>query len=262
MSEETVERVTPGTESWRSYGEEHLQRYKYFSAMYRDKVVIDAACGTGYGTAYMIEQGASRAIGIDLSEEAIAYCKKHYADPRLSYQKGDAAELQQLDIKADLVVSFETIEHLRDPEKFIRNAASILNEDGKMVCSTPNKKRLSGSGNINPFHPSELEWTEFRDLFGKYFRIEHCYHQTESVPYLRYMELRHLLHQQRAQMNAFVSSRLERQLRKLVDRNFQPIPFIHEHLADLHAGDIEILPMGEAEQWHKTFIICGTVKPR
>jgi 2-polyprenyl-3-methyl-5-hydroxy-6-metoxy-1,4-benzoquinol methylase len=260
--EETVERVTPGTESWDLYGSEHMQRYEYFSSFYGGKRVIDAACGTGYGTSYIADQGAVSALGIDISTEAIQFCTAHYRKTNLNYLQADIANLRDSKTSADLVVSFETIEHLADPEKFIRDVSGLLGKDGMFICSTPNKKRLSGAGNINPFHPSELDWEEFKHIFEKYFDIEACYHQSETFEYLRYLEIRHLLHQQESRMNAYVGNRMERAIRKILRRPFKPIPFIHENLVDQQKGDIRIEPLDRPEAWHKTFIIRAKVKTK
>ena len=71
--------------------------------------------------------------------------------------------------------------------------SSVLNPGGMFICSTPNKKRLSGAGNINPFHPNELEYSDFKKLFQKYFTVDKEYHQSESINYFRYQELKHLI---------------------------------------------------------------------
>lgn len=257
---ETVERVTPGTTSWDQYGAEHIQRYKFFTEYYRNKSIIDAACGTGYGTHYIINSGATRVIGIDISDEAITFCKSNYVKPSLEYKKLDCLKINELSEKFDVAVSFETIEHLDDPEAFIKNTASVLKPEGIFICSTPNKSRLSGAGNINPYHPNELEWTDFKRIFQKYFSVQNSYHQTETLEYLRIQELKHLMHQNQAATNSLLLNRIELKLRKLFNRNFKPIKFIHTHLDDLHEQDLHIEPLIKDETWHKTFIIVGKLK--
>ncbi len=258
--EETVERVTPGTRSWEQYGAEHLQRYRQFAELYKNKIVIDAACGTGYGSAYIAEQGAGNVTGIDISEEAILFSQTNYKAPNLSFRLHDCLKIHELGFKADLVISFETLEHLPDPALFIKNVSESLNPGGTFICSTPNKERLSGAGNINPFHPSELSFDEFKETFSRHFTITSIYHQSETVQYLRYQEIKHLLHQQNSQMRAFLYNRIELKLRKLFGKTFQPIQFSRQHLDDLYEEDIYIEPVTRAESWHKTFILTGTKK--
>ncbi len=256
----TVERVTPGTESWSEYGEEHIQRYQFFKSHYSGKAVIDAACGTGYGTAFISGCGAAKATGIDISKEAVDFATKHYRQPGLHYREFDCVRINELGEQADLVISFETIEHLSDPEQFLKNVSATLRAGGTFICSTPNKDRLSGAGHFNPFHPSELPWHEFKSLFEKYFTVTGCFHQSETVAYLRYMEIKHLMHQEKARSSAFFLNRIELWLRKITGKNFKPIPFFHARLSDQHRGDLVIEPFEKQENWHKTYIITGTVK--
>jgi len=257
---ETVERVTPGTDSWKEYGEEHIQRYRFFKSFYPGKTVIDAACGTGYGTAFIRSEGAESATGIDISKEAIGFAKKHYQQPGLHYQELDCMRINEVGDSADVVVSFETIEHLNDPALFIKNVSETIKPGGTFICSTPNKDRLSGAGHFNPFHPSELPWNEFRNLFEKYFTVTGTFHQSETVQYMRYMEIKHLMHQDKARSDAFFFNRIERRLRNIIGKKFQPIPFFHSRLSDQHAGDLVIESFEVPQKWHKTYIIAGTVK--
>lgn len=257
---ETVERVTPGTDSWRMYGHEHLQRYEYFASAYKGKKVLDAACGTGYGTHYISTQGAASVLGLDISEEAIGYCTKHYTGPGLEYRRYNLSQLSRLEEQFDVIVSFETVEHLADPALFIADAAKLLKPGGLFICSMPNKKRHSDSGGINPFHLNELPWEDFKNLFEKHFLINGCFHQSENISYLRYMELRHLVHQEHARSNAFLFNRLELFLRRILKRPFRPIPFYHTGLDIVQPEEIRIEQMSAPEDWHKTFIFSGTKK--
>jgi GT2 family glycosyltransferase len=144
----------------------HWQRYLYFQPWYADAQVIDAASGEGYGVGYAA-QFAKEARGFDLSEEAILYSKAKYQNA--SFEVGDVCAVDYSD--ADLVTSFETIEHLPDPEVFLRNLASCK---GRIVISTPNRLNHSPGNRLedkplNPFHT--IEWTpsEFAQLIARYF---------------------------------------------------------------------------------------------
>ncbi len=260
MSDETIERVIPGTLSWKQYGAEHIQRYDFFKSHYKGKSILDAACGTGYGSHFIAQNGAKSVLGIDISDEAIDFAKNNYVVPELNYIKEDCLNVKQLNKKFDLIISFETVEHLSDPELFFQNIVSVLNPNGTFICSTPNKDRLSGSGNINPFHYNELAWMDFKKLFEKYFVAGQSYQQSESVEYMRYQELKHLLHQSSAQSKAFLFNRFESLFRKSISKNFKSIPYFRDDLDYLYPQDIYIEPLENAEKWHKTYIITGTLK--
>ena len=79
--------------------------------------MLDAACGEGYGTDLLAAAGARSAVGVDLDERTVAHARAKY--PAAEFVEGDVRQLPFEDGAFDLVVSFETIEHVR-----IRNACS------------------------------------------------------------------------------------------------------------------------------------------
>ena len=259
---DTVERVTPGTQSWMKYGFEHLQRYEHFAADYRGKKVLDAACGTGYGSHFIASSGATAVTGIDVSAEALDFCRQNYKAPNLQFRQFDVGTLSEMHERFDTIVSFETIEHLQDPARFIQDVSSILAPGGIFICSTPNPTRHSETGTINPFHHNELSFAEFRRHFEKYFHVSEALHQTESIEYLRYLELKHLLHQERSRTSAFLFNRLELWLRRMMGREFKPAGFFHPSAGDAQPGEISIQSLAQAQPWHKTFILRGIAKNR
>ena len=109
--------------------------------------VLDAACGNGYGT-YILAEGGLRVLGIDVSEEAVAFARHHYAHAGATFAVGavdDGVSLRQLatDFATfDAVVSLETLEHVDDPEAFLRSAHELLRPGGALFCSTPNAEAM------------------------------------------------------------------------------------------------------------------------
>lgn len=88
----------------------HPARYE-FAKNYTSKqdLVLDIACGTGYGTV-MMASVCREIIGVDISESAIKYAK---AKNNRQNTKFIISDFFQNKIIADIVVSFETIEHLK-----------------------------------------------------------------------------------------------------------------------------------------------------
>lgn len=109
--------------------QQHLARYVWALDKVVGKRVIDAACGTGYGTALMASV-AQLAWGYDVDIEALVYAVEHYGSEfyRFDLDKKPPA------ITADIVVSFETIEHLSNPNRFLLWCKSVAPE---MVGSFP-----------------------------------------------------------------------------------------------------------------------------
>src|SRR5262249_14536474 len=114
----------------------HLKRYDFAREDCRNREVLDAACGVGYGTARLAEV-ARRAVGGDLSEEAIGYARRRYSAPNVEYHVADLLALDLPDASFDVVCSFETIEHLEDQPAFLHHVVRVLRPDGVLFVSTP-----------------------------------------------------------------------------------------------------------------------------
>jgi Methyltransferase domain len=70
-----------------------------------------------------------------------------------------------------VVVSFETLEHIPDQEKFFREIKRVLRAHGLLVISTPNVRVYKHYGaERNPFHIKELDENEFRTILVKHFQ--------------------------------------------------------------------------------------------
>ena len=258
---ETVERVVPGELSWEEFGLEHQQRYEFFNSFYTGKKVLDSACGSGYGSFHISNSGATSVLGIDISGESVALANQCYNNQNLKFKKTDCSDLRVLNEKFDVIVSFETLEHLNDPRLFIKSAAEALNPGGYFICSTPNKMRLSGAGYINQYHLNELNYDEFYKAMADSFSIQACYHQTETLPYLRYMEMQYKLGTQENRLTWYFFQRIENSIRKMFGKTFKKEPFINPYLKFQYEGDMEIKSLNRNQDWHKTFIIIGRKNP-
>ena len=164
-SEFNLERVLPNDERTKFLFQEHTIRYLFASQFTTSKSVLDAACGSGYGSAILSKSGATKVVGIDNSSEAIEYCEKNYKKENLEFKK-DNCEKITLDTTFDVVVSFETIEHLKNQDNFLTEVKRVLKDDGIFIVSTPNTDTYPSD---NPFHYKEFTESEFKLFLGKYF---------------------------------------------------------------------------------------------
>lgn len=179
----TGERFIPNMSLDNELEIEHLQRYYSIKEFVKDKIVVDAACGEGYGS-LLISETAKQVYGIDISEEAIASAEKKYVKDNLKFIKGSIEKLPIEDKSVDIIVSFETIEHVNCEiqNKFLHEARRVLKEDGILIISTPDKKIYSDQYNYkNEFHIKEFYKNEFIEFLNSEFRFLEIYYQYQEV---------------------------------------------------------------------------------
>lgn len=153
-----VERIIPGKVPIDVYLE-HVARYIFASSFIKNNdLVVDVACGTGYGSYVLARKGVKKVIGIDISNAAIEYAKKKYSGRvnNIEFLVGNAMEMPISSHEVDVVVSFETIEHLNDPEAFLLECRRVLKDEGLLILSTPNKYIKNILKIENPYHIKEV----------------------------------------------------------------------------------------------------------
>jgi SAM-dependent methyltransferase len=152
---------------------QHLARYRWAAAGASGLRVLDAACGTGYGSRILSEAGARQVTSMDVS-----------VDPSgLSFVRADATRLPARKGAFDLYVSFETLEHVEDDVALLREARRVLAPGGRFLCSTPNRDFLSPGLTLldrprNPYHVREYSIAEFESLLGRVFPKVKLFGQT------------------------------------------------------------------------------------
>jgi SAM-dependent methyltransferase len=147
---------------------EHRARYRWASPLARGRTVLDAACGVGYGSAVLARGGAKRVVGIDTSEAALRAARAG-AIPETEFVSADIRALPFADGEFDLVVSFETIEHVEDPERALDELRRVLAPEGVLVISTPNREVYAAQGEDNPWHIRELTESELAEALRARF---------------------------------------------------------------------------------------------
>lgn len=173
-SEKFPERIDPLNEGANPEGmsrnllRTHLERYNLAKRHVRG-AVLDAACGFGYGSSVMAENPlVDKVVGMDLSGDTVRYAVEHYIGQkprnagRVSFVTGDCENLGWIFGRGafDNVVSFETIEHLNHPERFLEGVRQVL-RGGVLMVSTPlgENSRTDGDGRpVNPYHVREFTY--------------------------------------------------------------------------------------------------------
>ena len=154
-------------------GFEHLHRYHCIIPLIQNKTVLDIACGEGYGAA-LIGKYAQKVYGVDIDESCIQWATEHYShiNNKLDFKKGSVDNIPIPDKTVDVVVSFETIEHVDAPTQllFLNEVKRVLKQDGILIISTPNTVNYSERDqHLNEFHVKEFHKAEFNDFLKAHF---------------------------------------------------------------------------------------------
>jgi SAM-dependent methyltransferase len=159
----TGERTVPGLAEENYWFRRHEVVYQRLSERCRDREVLEAGSGEGYG-ADLIATIASRVIGLDYDESAVAHVRARY--PRVEMLHGNLAELPLPDASVDVVVNFQVIEHLWDQGQFVAECLRVLRPGGVLLMSTPNRITFTPGSDtpLNPFHTRELNAAELTEL--------------------------------------------------------------------------------------------------
>jgi SAM-dependent methyltransferase len=167
----TGERTLPDVPAENYWYRRHLAVYEWIAARVAGAVVLDMACGEGYGSEVLARAAAS-VVGVDGNPEAHEHAKLRYTAPNLTFEWGAVETFGEPD-SYDAVVFLQTIEHVIDPPAVLAHFRDILKPGGVAYVSTPNVLKLAPAGQAksdNPWHLREYRAGEFEALCRGTFR--------------------------------------------------------------------------------------------
>jgi len=151
------ERYNANPNSQEGADKAHCARYYLARGFIESKdYVIDAACGTGYGSA-ILAKVAKAVLAIDKNE----VFNNQWKNDKILFLPIDLENPIGVP-ECDVWVCLETIEHLKDPEKFIELVTQKTKK--RIIISSPNKP----TANINPFHKSDVVLNRLRKIMSKH----------------------------------------------------------------------------------------------
>ncbi len=148
---------------------EHWHRYLIVRSYVVGKRVLDVASGEGYGS-HLLSTSAASVVGADISVDAVAHANSRYTNKNLRYVAANCTQISEPDGSFDVIVSFETIEHMTEHEAFMREVDRLLAPGGVFIISSPNRPEYSEkTGYKNEFHVKELDRAELKTLLDAHF---------------------------------------------------------------------------------------------
>jgi ubiquinone/menaquinone biosynthesis C-methylase UbiE len=164
----------------------HIARYLWAEKFVRQgDRVLDAACGLGYGSYSLAELSKARAItGVDGSDYAIDYANANFCPltPKLDFFSGYLSECLERypDGHFDVIVSFETLEHVEQPEALLKEFHRLLSPGGRIIVSVPNDWSDETGEDPNPFHLHVYTLDKLREQIKQHFIPEALVQQIAS----------------------------------------------------------------------------------
>ena len=171
--ENTGERMVPEFSVGTLMYAEHIVRYQAALPFVEKKTVLDIACGSGYG-ANMLASKAKMVYGVDIDTATVTYANEQYGDKNIEFISGEATKIPLDDNSVDVVITFETIEHVKNYKLFLSEIDRILKKDGLLLISTPNSLEFTKG---NHFHLHEFQYKELIDVVKPHFEYIESYFQ-------------------------------------------------------------------------------------
>ncbi len=100
-----------------------------------NKKVLDLGCGYGENCKYFIENKASYAMGVDISENMINLAREENADDKIDYEIMPMEDISKIDKKFDIVMSSLAIHYVEDFDKLCNDVYHLLNDEGYFIFS-------------------------------------------------------------------------------------------------------------------------------
>jgi 2-polyprenyl-3-methyl-5-hydroxy-6-metoxy-1,4-benzoquinol methylase len=124
-------------------GQVPLPSFDFFRGGHR--TVLDVGCGIGTLPFLLAEHNPNaKVIGVDLSEESIAYAKINF-EPRatnLSYQVGSVEDISEMFQDVDMITCVGALHHFPSLDDAINNIMTTLSDDGVFFLNDLNRKNI------------------------------------------------------------------------------------------------------------------------
>lgn len=145
---------------------------KFLKRIKKADSIIEIGCGTGEFLNHIYHRFNKNLLGVDVSEEAIAFAKQNYN--QIEFKKLNVLN-EDVEKKYDLAICSNVLEHFKDPFVLIDKILSFSNS---LICLVPYKQPVTdhyeyegGAGHVFMFEESS---------FGKYSILDSFIFQTNG----------------------------------------------------------------------------------
>jgi ubiquinone/menaquinone biosynthesis C-methylase UbiE len=165
---------------------EHYYRYVLAAELVsiNSPRVLDIASGTGYGSDVISSRLQNCTyIGCEISSEAVEYAIRNYRDG--GYIRADARSMPFRSGSIDVIVSFETMEHIPDLESYLSELQRVSNDSGEIFVSVPFKEELNPNREQNSKqypHIHRFNYDKFNTILSEFFLDSKIEYYSQELP--------------------------------------------------------------------------------
>jgi 2-polyprenyl-3-methyl-5-hydroxy-6-metoxy-1,4-benzoquinol methylase len=169
------ERGFPSSAMWPNGWWRHmLLRYGQALTCSRDKVVLDLACGIGWGS-YLLNNNARNVCGLDIREDVLNRATTLWPDKSIHWVCGSCLNIPFSENTFSVITAVECLEHFtyEDSDAVLREVRRCLQPGGTFIGSTPSPWRETDAKEAekqNPYHLHVYSRTRLYEHLSKYFR--------------------------------------------------------------------------------------------
>jgi SAM-dependent methyltransferase len=146
----------------------HLYAYETAAGLVEPGTrVLDIGFGEGYGSAILVRAGAEY-LGIEVDPEIVEHARARYG---ARFETYDGTTIDAPDESFDLVLAFQMIAYLDDPQPWLGEVRRVLAHDGRALITTPNRvyRLFEGQRPWNRYHAREYVAAELAEVVGRVF---------------------------------------------------------------------------------------------
>jgi SAM-dependent methyltransferase len=154
----------------------HLSLYEYAARLVKGKRVLDAGCGTGYGSLALAKAGAQAVLAVDSDEMIIDRAMQRFQHPALTFQAADLLSLSLDPGSLDVVYASNILHQLTDVDRFLDRVLPALSAGAVLFVAVPHiwsaaalEQNLQSKHHLWNLHPRQ-----WMSKIGRYFGEVEC----------------------------------------------------------------------------------------
>ncbi len=115
---------------------QEIEKYRIQQGISKNELeILDVGCGTGVMLTFPLGHAGFHVTGLDIDSKSIQAAQSLSPPENVKFICGTLEDLKQ---RFHVIVCSEVLEHINDPENFLRKVAQHLRSDGILILTVPN----------------------------------------------------------------------------------------------------------------------------